>query len=41
MGEVQRKKIDVVYENGVFRPLGDVKLSEGTEAFVVIKVIPV
>ncbi len=37
MGEVQRKKIDVVYEDGVFKPLGDVKLSEGTEAFVVIK----
>ena len=31
------KKIEVVYEGGVFRPLGDVKLKEGTEAFVVIK----
>lgn len=30
------KKIEVVYEGGVFRPLGD-KLKEGTEAFVVIK----
>ena len=37
MGEVRRKKIEVVYENGVFKPLGDVKLSEGTEAFVLIK----
>ncbi len=37
MGEVQRKKIDMAYEDGVFKPLGDVKLSEGTEAFVVIK----
>jgi predicted DNA-binding antitoxin AbrB/MazE fold protein len=30
-------KIEVVYEGGVFRPLGDVKLEEGTEALVVIK----
>ncbi len=31
------KKIEVVFEGGVFKPLGDVKLKEGTEAFVVIK----
>jgi predicted DNA-binding antitoxin AbrB/MazE fold protein len=31
------KKIEVIYEGGVFKPLGDVRLKEGTEAFVVIK----
>jgi predicted DNA-binding antitoxin AbrB/MazE fold protein len=36
-GTKDDKKIEVVYEGGVFRPLGDVRLREGTEAFVVIK----
>jgi predicted DNA-binding antitoxin AbrB/MazE fold protein len=31
------KKIEVVYEGGVFKLLGDVKLRDGTEACVVIK----
>ncbi|MCR3884787.1 MAG: antitoxin family protein [Methanothrix sp.] len=41
MGEARgtkaEKKIKVVFEGGVFKPLGDVKLTEDTEAFVVIK----
>jgi len=36
-GEKVDKKIEVIYEGGVFKPLGDVRLKEGTEAFVVIK----
>jgi predicted DNA-binding antitoxin AbrB/MazE fold protein len=37
MGETYPTRIEVIYENGVFKPLSDIKLSEGTEAFVIIK----
>jgi predicted DNA-binding antitoxin AbrB/MazE fold protein len=31
------EKVRVVYKNGVFKPLQEIKLQEGTEAFVVLK----
>ncbi|MDD4652774.1 MAG: antitoxin family protein [Methanothrix sp.] len=31
------EKVRVVYENGVFKPLKEIKLQEGTKAFVVLK----
>ncbi len=37
MGETYDKEIEVVYEKGVFKPLRDVNLKEGTRALVVIK----
>ena len=37
MSEGPEAKIQVVYEGGVFKPLQDVDLLEGTRAFVVLK----
>jgi predicted DNA-binding antitoxin AbrB/MazE fold protein len=37
MSESPDAKIQVVYEDGVFKPLQDVDLLEGTKAFVVLK----
>ena len=37
MSESPDAKIQVVYEGGVFRPLQDVDLLEGTKAFVILK----
>ncbi|MGA9097491.1 MAG: antitoxin family protein [Methanotrichaceae archaeon] len=37
MSESPKVKIQVVYEGGVFKPLQDVDLREGTKAFVVLK----
>jgi predicted DNA-binding antitoxin AbrB/MazE fold protein len=37
MSEGPEAKIQVVYEGGVFKPLHDVDLLEGTRAFVVLK----
>jgi len=37
MSEGPDVKIQVVYEGGVFKPLQDVDLREGTRAFVVLK----
>jgi len=37
MSEGPEAKIQVVYEGGVFKPLQDVHLIEGTKAFVVLK----
>ncbi len=37
MSEGPNIKIQVVYEGGVFKPLQDVDLREGTKAFVVLK----
>ncbi|HPS90572.1 MAG TPA: antitoxin family protein [Methanothrix sp.] len=31
------EKVRVVYENGVFKPLKEIKLQDGTKAFVVLK----
>jgi predicted DNA-binding antitoxin AbrB/MazE fold protein len=36
MSEGPEVKIQVVYEGGVFKPLQDVDLREGTKAFVVL-----
>ena len=36
MPEGRELKIQVVYENGVFKPLQNVNLQEGTKAFVVL-----
>ena len=37
MSEGPDAKIQVVYEGGVFKPLQDVDLCEGTKAFVILK----
>lgn len=37
MSEGPDVKIQVVYEGGVFKPLQEVDLCEGTKAFVVLK----
>ena len=37
MSEGPDVKIQVVYEGGVFKPLQDVNLCEGTKAFVILK----
>jgi predicted DNA-binding antitoxin AbrB/MazE fold protein len=37
MSEGPDAKIEVVYEGGVFKPLREVDLNEGTKAFVVLK----
>ena len=37
MSEGPDVKIQVVYEGGVFKPLQDVDLREGTKAFVILK----
>jgi predicted DNA-binding antitoxin AbrB/MazE fold protein len=37
MSDSTAEKVRVVYENGVFRPLQEIKLQEGTKAFVVFK----
>ena len=37
MSECPEAKIQVVYEGGVFKPLQDVHLIEGTRAFVVLE----
>ncbi len=37
MSEGPGTKIEVVYEGGVFKPLREVDLNEGTKAFVVLK----
>ena len=37
MSEGPEAKIQVVYEGGVFKPLQDVHLIEGTRAYVVLK----
>lgn len=37
MSEGPDVKIQVVYEDGVFKPLHEVDLREGTKAFVVLK----
>lgn len=37
MSEGPDVKIQVVYESGVFKPLHEVDLREGTKAFVVLK----
>ena len=37
MSEGPDLKIQVVYEGGVFKPLQDVNLCEGTKAFVILK----
>ena len=31
------EEIKVVYENGIFKPLGDIDLKDGTEAVVVVR----
>jgi predicted DNA-binding antitoxin AbrB/MazE fold protein len=37
MSEGPEAKIQVVYEGGVFKPLHDIDLLEGTKAFVILK----
>jgi predicted DNA-binding antitoxin AbrB/MazE fold protein len=37
MSEGPDVKIQVVYEGGVFKPLQDVNLCEGTKAFVILR----
>jgi predicted DNA-binding antitoxin AbrB/MazE fold protein len=37
MSDSAAEKVRVVYENGVFKPLQEIELREGTEAFVVLK----
>ncbi len=37
MVEASDREIEVIYEGGVFKPLKDVKLAEGTRAFVTLK----
>ena len=37
MSEDPAIKIQVIYENGVFKPLQDVDLQEGTKATIVLK----
>jgi len=37
MSEEPAIKIEVIYEDGVFKPLQDVDLQEGTKAMVVLK----
>jgi predicted DNA-binding antitoxin AbrB/MazE fold protein len=37
MSDDSDAKIRVVYEGGVFKPLQEIDLSEGTKAFVVLK----
>ncbi len=37
MSESPDVKIQVVYEGGVFKPLQDIDLREGTKAFVILK----
>jgi predicted DNA-binding antitoxin AbrB/MazE fold protein len=37
MSDDSQAKIRVVYEGGVFKPLQEIDLSEGTKAFVVLK----
>ncbi len=37
MSDSATERVKVVYENGVFRPLQEIKLQEGTKAFVVLK----
>ena len=36
MVEASDTQIEVVYQDGVFKPLKDIKLSEGTRAFVTL-----
>jgi predicted DNA-binding antitoxin AbrB/MazE fold protein len=31
------EEIEVVYEKGIFRPLGDIDLKDGTKAVVVVR----
>lgn len=37
MIEASDREIEVIYESGVFKPLKDVKLAEGTRAFVTLR----
>jgi predicted DNA-binding antitoxin AbrB/MazE fold protein len=37
MSDSVAEKVRVVYENGVFKPLQEIELQEGTKAFVVLK----
>jgi predicted DNA-binding antitoxin AbrB/MazE fold protein len=37
MSDSATEKVRVVYENGVFKPLQEIELREGTKAFVVLK----
>ncbi len=37
MSDVLDKKVRVIYEDGVFKPLQEIELQEGTVALVVLK----
>jgi predicted DNA-binding antitoxin AbrB/MazE fold protein len=37
MSDATDEKVRVVYEDGVFKPLQEIQLQEGTKAFVVLK----